>query len=268
MPNANPCRIESLEGRRLLAATLIDGTLVVTGTAKDDGIVVLVHGDGHLHVELNGKESTFEQADVKRVIINCGGGNDIVDATTMVIPVAAYGGNGNDSIYAGNGNDDVHGGAGDDILWTTGGRDRVYGDDGNDALAGGGSNDTLSGDAGDDRMDGGNGNDDIAGGDGTDRCNGQLGDDSLSGGGGRDFFAGGAGHDTFEDYSTKDRGNDRGSDETGPDDRGTDDQSTSDGDLASTVTGGSGGVTGPISIGSGGYPISDGDTLPGTSNGD
>lgn len=63
------------------------------------------------------------------VVVDGYGGNNVVDARTLSLPIAAYGGDGNDAILGGSGNDLLVGRLGNDTL---------FGGDGNDTLSGGG----------------------------------------------------------------------------------------------------------------------------------
>jgi Ca2+-binding RTX toxin-like protein len=78
------------------------------------------------------------------------------------------GGNSDDTLIGGDGNDTIIANAGDDSLDGGDGTDSLDGGDGNDSLDGGSGNDILNGDAGDDTLIGGDGNDSLDGGDGYD----------------------------------------------------------------------------------------------------
>jgi Ca2+-binding RTX toxin-like protein len=87
---------------------------------------------------------------VTSITISGRGGNDVLSATFLDVPVTLDGSTGNDTLTGG--------GAGDVL----------DGDEGNDRITGRGGNDDLRGDAGDDVLDGGPGADILRGGAGTD----------------------------------------------------------------------------------------------------
>ena len=101
--------IHSLEPRRLLAATLTDGRLVVTGTDGDDAIT-LVETETLLSVTVNGTTSNFKRSAVKSVRVSTLAGDDLVDARKLSIGTRMNGGFGADTLRGGSGNDVLHGG--------------------------------------------------------------------------------------------------------------------------------------------------------------
>ena len=227
-PVSVPCNFESLESRRLLAATLQDGVLVVEGRPFSDDIlireeinaqsgekVVVVEIDSP-GIELPATHQEFPAKDVNAVLVRAGGGNDKVDmaiATYVVPALAGTGpltkpsrvdaGPGNDSVYGGMGRDVVLGGTGDDLVLGFDGNDWIDGGRGKDTLRGGNGNDTLFGGLDDDRLGGDFGNDVLYGGYGNDWLGSlgfgpladEPGDDILAGGGGNDSLLGGSGND-------------------------------------------------------------------------
>jgi uncharacterized delta-60 repeat protein len=168
---------ESGEGMKL-----VNGTLSVTGTTRGDTINVgqVYEGTTHIIVTKNGLARTFDPADVKKVVITGGAGNDHVSVSLGRTPPVT-----------------VDGGSGDDHVVTSYGNDRLIGGSGNDFLDGGDGNDSLDGGDGDDRLNGGDGNDTLTGGAGKDQLRGQAGNDTLysSGDGAVDFLDGGSGTD-------------------------------------------------------------------------
>ena len=152
--------IETLESRRLLAATLTDGVLTIDGTAAADSIRVSQSGST-ITVRDGVTTTTIDAGQVDEVVINAGDGNDRVRADRLARPAIVDGGAGDDRIYGGNDDDILDGGDGDD---------RLYGRGGDDSIEGGAGSDLLVGDAGDD---------DLAGGDGADRINGGAGTDTA-----------------------------------------------------------------------------------------
>ena len=188
--------VEALEGRRLLSAsasgvaTVTDGELTVVGTRRDDQIMVMVMpnelGVEMLDVSLNGNAlGSFPLAEVTRIVVQAGRGNDFVMAQTG-LPLTAFGDAGNDTLL---------GGWGDDWLYGGRGNDTAYGSDGNDRLFGEGGDDLLSGDFGDDLLDGGGGIDSLYGYAGRDTLSGGACDDVLDGGEDDDVLEGNRGAD-------------------------------------------------------------------------
>jgi|GEM_PF-4336506 len=158
--------IEGLETRRLLSASVghLDhhGMLKINGTGKDDIITIRMddHQADQMDADVNGKQSTFQASQVKRIRVSTSGGNDHVTIDSSISdPATLLGGNGNDSLTGGSGSDDLVGGAGDDTL---------VGGDGDDTLDGSVGDDSLSGENGDDNLSPGKGNDDVDGGSGDD----------------------------------------------------------------------------------------------------
>lgn len=98
-----------------------DGTLQVLGTDGDDSITVTQRYD-KIHVHLNGLDVSGEltTATVQRINVYGQRGNDRINlhdpSATVILPTAAFGDEGNDTIYGGNGSDYIDGGAGDDYL--------------------------------------------------------------------------------------------------------------------------------------------------------
>ncbi len=144
--------IEKLEGRRLLAASLSNGLLVVTGTEGDDTINFAVGGSS-ISVFLNGVGSVFNARDVERVHVDALGGDDtVILGRRLMLPTVVLGGPGDDFISGGPGDDTLIGGDGNDTLSGNGGNDYLDGQRGDDTLIdgrgqniyfGGGGNDTA-----------------------------------------------------------------------------------------------------------------------------
>jgi Ca2+-binding RTX toxin-like protein len=113
-------------------------TVIVNGTARDD--VITVAGDAS-HVDVLGLAARVHiagaEAAIDRLIVNAGGGDDVVTATGLTataIGLVANGGDGNDVLIGGAGNDTLNGGPGNDTL---------NGGPGNDILDGGPGSNTL-----------------------------------------------------------------------------------------------------------------------------
>ncbi len=169
--------IETLEGRRLLAAQLIDGT------AGPD--VITIGGTSTLDVTVNGVLTSFPTTNIDTVHVTAEAGDDSVTVTALptgITAVSIDGGDGNDTIdtsAVGVSADTLSGGGGgggggstptslDVTLIGGAGNDSLTAGAGDDSLNGGADNDTLTGGAGDDTLDGGIGADSISGGMGID----------------------------------------------------------------------------------------------------
>lgn len=197
--------MEQLEQRAMLSSVNLypDGTLMIAGSNFNDTIIleranIPQLGGDRITVSLKNPGSSkvlgmqlfkpesitaqFLTTQVKRILIQCQGGDDqVLIATNIPIcqPTTVFGGTGNDGI----------------AVWGSSGRNLLYGEDGNDVLWGGTNNDTIMGGAGDDVISGSAGNDSLSGGAGNDRIFGSDGDDSIDGGAGSDHLEGGDGND-------------------------------------------------------------------------
>ena len=187
--------------------------LVAVGTAGDDNIFISNGQNGTLLVSVNGNTTEYSGADIARLVIDGGDGNDRIMVDKSVTQgLRITGGAGDDYIIAGSGNDiiidnygsnHINGGAGNDVIIAHGTDltgcqgNTLEGDDGNDYLEGGQGNDTLSGGAGYDVLYGLGGNDALIGGQGNDYLDGGEGNDVLEGGEGDDILAGGKGDDAL-----------------------------------------------------------------------
>jgi hypothetical protein len=170
--------IEQLESRQMLAVTLADGVLTVTGSAKADNINVRTRGN-QIVVSMRKQPKSFARADVDAIVVNGRGGNDKINNSARVAFVTLIGGSGNDDIKGGGSSELILGGNGNDTLRGGAGNDQIYGDAGHDNINGGKHNDTLGGDdedeltpssttPGDDTLNGGPGNDWLLSGQQTD----------------------------------------------------------------------------------------------------
>src|SRR3954464_4894927 len=136
--------LESLEGRRLLSASIVDGVLVVEGTQQSDRMAISLDHDDHTKVDVvvNGETSMFALADITGgVSMNGMGGKDkmnvVEDEGPVMLNVTMKGGSGRDILHAGSGDDDMNGGNGKDSLDGGAGKDNLFGSNGNDDLLGG-----------------------------------------------------------------------------------------------------------------------------------
>src|SRR5947207_11459271 len=86
---------EPFEQRRMLSASVFDGTLVVVGSKHGDSICVGMDSDsGKLVLEVNGRSRSFDPAAISGVKIYGGNGSDDIEVDspeTFDIPVSMYG---------------------------------------------------------------------------------------------------------------------------------------------------------------------------------
>lgn len=135
---------------RLLTQTTTlksNGTLLVSGTGNDDAISVTSDGSV-LTTNVNGDSSTFPVANVQKLIVLAGPGDDHVNIGPGVIGASIQGGQGNDTLLGGDGNDTLRGGSGNDSLSGAAGDDLFFTADGQaDTLDGGTGTNTAHTDA-------------------------------------------------------------------------------------------------------------------------
>lgn len=201
--------VETLEDRNLMAAGITasltaDGILAVTGTEKNDTIVVRQMNN---RISVVGVEGSWNASDVKLLAVDARGGNDTVLLNSQALPwqqaitttALVLGGAGNDKIIGGEGVNLLFGGADNDTLLGGSNQNFLLGDDGNDLLCGGASKDYLKGGAGNDILFGQGDNDLLFGDAGIDFLYGGAGNDVLDGGSGFDYLDGGIGNDVLAD---------------------------------------------------------------------
>ena len=136
--------LESLENRDTPSAgtLLSSGTLMVAGTDQADIIRVFHPGGDATKVAVNEttggvlSTQTFEQSQVKNLLIFGGKGNDTITNDTAMRSVI-FGGDGNDTIWGGSAADVIFGGAGDDVIHGGAGKNVIFGGAGNDVVDGG-----------------------------------------------------------------------------------------------------------------------------------
>ena len=235
--------LEALELRRHLDATLLNGTLNVTGSDAANTISINAN-NGDVIVDIDGTQTPFDTTQVQNITIDALGGADTI-TVNVNRPTTIRGGAGDDTINGGDGADSVIGqtgadtarlGGGDDtFVWNPGdGDDVVDGQDGTDTLLFNGSDGAelftvnpgaaparvlFTRSLGNIDMDMGTtehfvvnalgGNDTLTGGLNLAglidlRFDAGEGDDSMAGTDAADTFAGGAGNDTVDGN----RGND------------------------------------------------------------
>jgi len=167
---------------------------------------------GTLSVVLNGSALSFRAADVIKVNVSTGNGNDRVTMAGVFKPAVIDGGAGNDTLTGGELDDYLIGGDGDDQLFGSGGADLLDGGAGSDLMSGGVGDDkadyrgrrraltvSLNG-KGDDGQRGERDNVDtegVLGGRGDDLLIGDAKNNYLSGGLGSDTLIGNGGDDRF-----------------------------------------------------------------------
>lgn len=209
--------LEPLEDRCLpsiVTASLLDtGVLRITGTEKND-VILIRQNANQISIDDNTitvgakKVAAVTAASVKRIEVQCLGGDDVVRLDLGKQPITAptdiRGGNGNDYIVGGAGSDLLIGDAGNDVIYGGAGINYLYGVEGNDYLQGGAGNEVILGGAGNDYLLGGAGNDCLYGEAGNDNLYGEAGKDYLDGGLGLDLMDGGADFDFYrDDFSLK-----------------------------------------------------------------
>jgi Ca2+-binding RTX toxin-like protein len=156
--------LETLEERDTpsAGAMLIDGTLLVTG--GNQAAIIRVFdpaGDtGKVEVDITSNGThishTFDQSNVKNLLIFGGKGNDTITNDTGINAVifggrgsdTIWGGSGDNLIYTGKGNDVVHSGTGNDVILEGKGNDVVYAGSGHDVIFAGKGKDVVYGSTG------------------------------------------------------------------------------------------------------------------------
>ncbi len=134
--------------------TLSRGILRVFGADSADDLLITRRATNptRLNVALNGFATSFRFADVTRIQIDLGGGDDRAvvseDGGQITTPVSLFGGAGDDTLQAASGRDTIYAGTGNDALYGGSGLDYLFGEAGNDRLLGGGGRDVLRGSEG------------------------------------------------------------------------------------------------------------------------
>jgi len=221
---------EVLEAKAMLTVMIeFEAGELEVSTAGADDIAVSSSADGS-DVLVNGNSTGVSPADVSKLEVKGGVGNNIIDVSgvtdavfTNLLTIELKGAAGDDTLVGsddfsedlrgGSGNDSLEGGDGDDSLRGDSGNDTLVGGDGDDTMSGYTGNDSLDGGSGDDTLGAGGGNDDIIGGDGDDSIRAGSGRDDVDGGPGRDNVLGGGGRDSLDGGD----GNDRISGQNGSD---------------------------------------------------
>ena len=135
---------ESLELRRLFAATLTDGLLSIMGTSDEDTVYIAMenakvsvyqwlgnHGINEDEPKPEQLIGTFSGVRSIRVEVGDGSDNVFIDSS-ITAPARIYMGDGDDVVFDGSGNDVVYAGAGGDQLFPGGGANALFAGEGND----------------------------------------------------------------------------------------------------------------------------------------
>jgi Ca2+-binding RTX toxin-like protein len=134
-------------------AGIVDGVLVVFGTAGRDSLLVARSGRNLVVYHGGRKLGSFSTSAVESISIDAGAGNDLVSLSPLIaVDATITGGDGNDMLMGGRGHDTLLGGEGHDVLFGLLGNDLLDGGDGNDILWGGLGRDTLLGRGGRNRL--------------------------------------------------------------------------------------------------------------------
>jgi Ca2+-binding RTX toxin-like protein len=150
-------------------------TVLLAGGEEANSIKIWLSPDGREYVidslvplEVGGSVCTHPEDNPNQLVcaapsiagfeVNSGGGGDhVVVAKNVTVPVTMRGGAGDDLLVGGSGPDKLIGGQGDDRLVGWQGNDLLYGGPGDDVLIGGPGSDVLGGGSGMDTLVGGPG---------------------------------------------------------------------------------------------------------------
>src|SRR5437764_13185980 len=87
--------IDRLESRRLLSAVVSEHVLIITGTAGNDDIKLVLDGNVFT-LTFNGQESLFNASKIKSIAVSCGDGDDhfqLQDSLNRLLVAASNTGN-------------------------------------------------------------------------------------------------------------------------------------------------------------------------------
>lgn len=248
IPSMTGPRLESMESRTLLSASIIEGQLLIEGTAGAD-VITIVAGAGLGEVVVNGPDIGADTLfnGVTGITINGLAGNDTItvganikDAANKKIAVTINGGDDDDTIAGGSGNDVIDGGAGIDTIDYSaapksvdvrldqskasrdglGGRDtlnnfeNVTGTAFNDSIRGNNDANVINGGVGNDNLRGEGGDDTINGGEGNDTISDTGGNNTIDAGEGNNRVTTGSGDDSITTGSGNDKVEDDGGSNT------------------------------------------------------
>jgi hypothetical protein len=128
-------------GQLFATASFANGVLSVRGTEAADHISIYQQGESVFVLEFNRSANllTIPAAQLRSIIVEAGGGNDVVDIggrtrpsanlRPLTVPATVNGGAGTDIIYGANGNDTLRGGSGNDYVYGGSGNDRLVAGD-------------------------------------------------------------------------------------------------------------------------------------------
>jgi uncharacterized protein GlcG (DUF336 family) len=135
-PEAGPLVLERLEPRETPAVAAVGGTtLVVAGTPGDDRIAVFLDGTDLVVYDGASEVGRVAAAAVTDIVIDGGGGNDVLQVDRSVPqPADILGGDGDDKLVGGGGAAALTGDAGDDVLLGGPGLNTFNGDGGANEL--------------------------------------------------------------------------------------------------------------------------------------
>ena len=127
--------LSSGPGQRSPRVVIVDGTLVIDGTPRDDRILISATTRPDTVRVTIGGWNAGRYGPVDRIVVNAGDGDDTVLVSPAVtLPVRINGGRGNDVLRGGSGPDVVRGEEGDDLLIGSVGRDALDTGPGRDRL--------------------------------------------------------------------------------------------------------------------------------------
>jgi len=257
-------RLEPMESRTLLSATILDGQLTIDGTTGNDAITVVAGGAlGEVVVNGPGIGADTLFSDVTGIVINGLAGDDTITVGANIkntsnrnIAVEINGGDDDDTIAGGSGSDIIDGGAGNDTIDYSaatkgvdvrldrnearrdglGGKDtlnnieNVIGSNFNDSIRGDANDNIITGGDGNDRLRGQGGDDTLNGGEGNDNIDDAEGDNTIHAGEGNNKISTGEGNDNITAGSGNDSIKDKGGDNTIDAGDGDNKVTTGDGD--------------------------------------
>ena len=118
-------------------------TLSLSGTTGDD-IAAVDYRKNKVFFTLNGTTTQYKAPDLRRISIDLGDGNDVLDSGDGAPALSVSGGAGNDTIVGGSHNDTLRGDDGDDSIIGNAGDDSINGGTGSDTLFGNAGQDTIN----------------------------------------------------------------------------------------------------------------------------
>ncbi|MDP3972925.1 MAG: C2 family cysteine protease [Candidatus Nanopelagicales bacterium] len=122
-----------------------NGDLVLRANNVSTSVGVGYWNDRIRVAQAGGATTEYPTNQVRRVVFHGGTGNDSLNASSMRIPVVAYGNGGNDTLIGGSAADYLNGGTGSDTLRGNGGDDTIVAIDNgtSDTVVGGSGRDAI-----------------------------------------------------------------------------------------------------------------------------